>query len=271
MAGKSPAANVLDRRTPALPNDVGAVRCEVAGRAPPLAAIGVAARGRDPIAPTPATIGSGVVAVVAVCAASSTSTWALVGLRELGNDGHMDLVCVTVGCAAPAAVVGFWSEALRWRDVRVAPDGSGAVCRSPVGGAYLEFIRVPEGKKVKNRFTSGAPQGDLDRLDDEIARLVELGATVAWEEEVPTEVAAVYRNVVCETSKATSSASALATCRAHPPAEEVVRTRRSQGRPTADRRARRSTCRLDAPVAGPDRRGTGGDPVRLGPRRRRPA
>ena len=108
----------------------------------------------------------------------------------------MDLVCVTIDCATPAAVVSFWSEALRWRDVRVAPDGSGAVCRSPVGGTYLEFIRVPEGKRVKNRLHLGCTAGDLNRLDDEIARLVELGAAVAWEEEFPTEVAAVYRNVV---------------------------------------------------------------------------
>ena len=122
---------------------------------------------------------------------------ALVALRELGNDGHMDLVFVTVDCAAPAAVADFWSEALRWRDVRIAHDASGAVCRSPVGGVYLEFIRVPEGKQVKNRLHLGCTAGDdLDRLDDEIGRLAALRATVAWEEEFPTEVAAVYRNVV---------------------------------------------------------------------------
>ena len=55
---------------------------------------------------------SGASAVVAACAASSPSTCSR-DLRELGNDGHMDLVCVTVDCVAPATVVGFWSEALR--------------------------------------------------------------------------------------------------------------------------------------------------------------
>lgn len=108
----------------------------------------------------------------------------------------MDLVCITVDCADPAAVAAFWSRALRWSDVRVAPDGSGAVCRFPGGGAYLEFVRVPEGKAVKNRLHFGCTAGDLDRLDDEIARLEELGATIAWEEEFPVEVAAVYRSAV---------------------------------------------------------------------------
>src|SRR4051812_24731667 len=59
-------------------------------------------------------------------------------LFEPRNRERMDLVCVTVDSADPAAVAVFWSKALRWRDVIVAADGSGAVCRSPVGGPYLE-------------------------------------------------------------------------------------------------------------------------------------
>ena len=212
---------------------------------------------------------SGASAVVAACAASSPSTCSR-DLREHGNDGHMDLVCVTVDCAAPATVVGFWSEALRWRDVRVARDGSGAVCRSPVGGVYLEFIRVPEGKTVKNRLHLGCTAGDLDRLDDEIGRLEELGATVAWEEKFPTEWQLSIATSCCETSKATSSASVLVTCRAHRPLR-TLRYETLAGTTGGGSRARRSTCRLDAPVAGPDRSGSGGDRVRLCPRRRRPA
>jgi ribosomal protein S18 acetylase RimI-like enzyme len=118
------------------------------------------------------------------------------GALQLRNDGAVDVVCVTVDCADPAAVAAFWSEALCWPNLRVDPDGSGAVCRSPVGGAYLEFVRVPEGKVAKNRLHLGCTAGDLDRIDDEIARLEALGASVAWEEQFPTEVAEVYRNVV---------------------------------------------------------------------------
>jgi hypothetical protein len=77
----------------------------------------------------------------------------------------------------------------------VAPDGTGAVCGPPSGGTYLEFIRVPEDKVVKNRVHLGCSV-PWDELDREIDRLLALGATIAWEEEFPPEVAARYRNLV---------------------------------------------------------------------------
>jgi ribosomal protein S18 acetylase RimI-like enzyme len=108
----------------------------------------------------------------------------------------MDLICITVDCADPAAVATFWSDALGWSRPQVHDGGLGAVCRPPTGAAYLEFIRVPEGKAVKNRVHLGCSAGRLDRLDAELSRLQALGATIAWEEEFPPDVAAVYRNVV---------------------------------------------------------------------------
>ena len=108
----------------------------------------------------------------------------------------MKLTCVTVDCADAAAVAAFWSEALGWEPPWVAPDGSGAVVRPPGGGPYLELIRVPEPKTTKNRLHLGCGAGSLDDLEAELERLVGLGATVAWEEEFPPHVAAVYRNVV---------------------------------------------------------------------------
>jgi len=108
----------------------------------------------------------------------------------------MDITCVTVDCADPKAVATFWNEALRWGGVAASPDGSGAVCGPPGGDLYLEFIRVPEGKTTKNRVHLGCGAGRIDELDGEIARLEALCATVAWEEEFPPSVAAVYRNVV---------------------------------------------------------------------------
>lgn len=106
------------------------------------------------------------------------------------------ITCVTIDCADPAAVAHFWNEALRWGSVVVSESGNGAVCRSPSGGTYLEFIRVPEGETGKNRLHLGCAVDALDDLDAEIARLQGLGATIAWEEEFPLEIAARYRNAV---------------------------------------------------------------------------
>lgn len=108
----------------------------------------------------------------------------------------MDIICVTLDCADPARVAEFWNAALGWGGVAAAPNGSGAICGPPDGGTYLECIRVPEPKTVKNRMHLGLTAGPLDALDAEIARLEALGATVAWEEEFPPAVAERYRNVV---------------------------------------------------------------------------
>jgi predicted enzyme related to lactoylglutathione lyase len=108
----------------------------------------------------------------------------------------MDITCVTIDCHDAARVATFWNDALRWGGVAVAPDGSGAVCGPPGGGTYLEMVVVPEAKAVKNRVHLGCTAGPIADLDAEVARLVGLGATVAWEETFPLEVAARYRNVV---------------------------------------------------------------------------
>jgi hypothetical protein len=108
----------------------------------------------------------------------------------------VELTCVTYDCADAGAVARFWSAALRWPEPVVMADGSGAVCRPAGDGMYLEFIRVPERKKVKNRVHVGCHVHAVDALDAEIERLVALGASVAWEEDFPPEIATRYRNVV---------------------------------------------------------------------------
>jgi len=113
-----------------------------------------------------------------------------------GKNRAMELVCVTFDCDDPAVVATFWNTALGWGGVAVADDGSGAICGPPTGGPYLEFVRVPEPKRVKNRVHLGLSAGRLSRLDAEIERLQELGATIAWEEAFPPEIARAYRNVV---------------------------------------------------------------------------
>ena len=108
----------------------------------------------------------------------------------------MHITCVTVDCHDPAIVAHFWNEALNWGGVTLSESGSGATCHPKEGGRYLEFIRVPEVKTNKNRLHLGCAVDKLDELDGEIDRLKSLGASIAWEEEFPPEVAARYRNVI---------------------------------------------------------------------------
>jgi hypothetical protein len=108
----------------------------------------------------------------------------------------MDYVCVTMDCTNPVAVASFWNEAMHWGGVNVMEDGAIATCGPATGGPYLECVRVPEPKTLKNRVHLGCSVPDLTALDAEIARLETLGAHVAWEEEFPPEIAASYRNVV---------------------------------------------------------------------------
>jgi hypothetical protein len=108
----------------------------------------------------------------------------------------MDITCVTVDCGDPSALAAFWNEALRWGGIAVSSDGGGAICGPAGGGTYLEFIRVPEEKVVKNRLHLGCGVGSLEALEEEIERLISLGASIAWEEDFPSEIAARYRNLV---------------------------------------------------------------------------
>lgn len=107
----------------------------------------------------------------------------------------MEFVCVTVDCRDPVRVATFWNDALRWRGV-IADGADRATCSPGDGGAYLEFVRVPEAKTIKNRMHLGLNAGTLVELTAELERLVDLGASVAWEEKFPPHVAATYRNVV---------------------------------------------------------------------------
>jgi hypothetical protein len=87
---------------------------------------------------------------------------------------------VTVDCADPAALSGFWSAAL---DTTVAADYEGEfimLAPPPRGGPLLAFQRVPEPRTGKNRLhlDLGAPAGGRHA---EVARLVQLGAAVLGE------------------------------------------------------------------------------------------
>ena len=107
----------------------------------------------------------------------------------------MEITCVTIDSANPAAAASFWNDALGWGGV-AASDGDGAICGPVSGGWHLEFVRVAEAKTTKNRVHLGCSAGSLDALDREIKRLRQLGATVAWEEDFSAEIQTEYRNVV---------------------------------------------------------------------------
>ena len=108
----------------------------------------------------------------------------------------MNISCVTIDCSDPSLLANFWNEALGWGGVAVDDGGTGAICGPADGGTYLEFVSVPETKQVKNRVHLGCSAGELHDLEAELERLQALGATIAWEEEFPAEVAARFRNVV---------------------------------------------------------------------------
>ncbi|MGQ0482145.1 MAG: VOC family protein [Pseudonocardia sp.] len=93
----------------------------------------------------------------------------------------LSMAMVTFDCADPARLAAFWAAAL---DTTVAGDyGEFVMLAPPSGGSVrLAFQRVPEPKAGKNRVHL-----DLDGPDRrvEVARLVELGATVRYEESAP--------------------------------------------------------------------------------------
>jgi predicted enzyme related to lactoylglutathione lyase len=87
---------------------------------------------------------------------------------------------ITFDCRDTAKVARFWSAVNGW-DLRVAYEGPDQVEFSvgppPTGGVRLYFVPVPEPKTVKNRVHLDVlPAGGQSQ---EIARLVELGASVA--------------------------------------------------------------------------------------------
>jgi len=88
---------------------------------------------------------------------------------------------VTFDCADPGVLARFWGAATGW-DVQVRdprPDcPEYAVGPAPGGGPRLYFVKVPEAKVAKNRIHLDLVPASDDQ-DQEVARLVSYGATVA--------------------------------------------------------------------------------------------
>ncbi|SEN69699.1 VOC family protein [Nonomuraea pusilla] len=90
----------------------------------------------------------------------------------------IELQAVTVDAADPYAIASWWSEATGIPvDEESKPGDEEVLIRTP-GGLMLLFIRVPEGKTVKNRVHLDVNGADGRTRDEEVERLLGLGATL---------------------------------------------------------------------------------------------
>jgi predicted enzyme related to lactoylglutathione lyase len=93
---------------------------------------------------------------------------------------------ITVDCSDALALARFWAEALGWNVYR---DDDPEVLVAPTfplrgDGPTMLFIPVPEPRTVKNRLHVDLQPSDRTR-DEEVARLVGLGATVVEDHRTP--------------------------------------------------------------------------------------
>jgi len=85
------------------------------------------------------------------------------------------MAAVVTDCVDPRAMARFWSQAMDWTLHEVSDDQ--AVLRSAEGvGPYLEFVRRPDAKIVKNRVHLDLAPYPGDDQAAEVARLRALGA-----------------------------------------------------------------------------------------------
>ena len=84
---------------------------------------------------------------------------------------------ITIDCADPYRLATFWAEVLGTAvDPEDQPGDEEALVSPGLGLPGLLFIRVPEGKTVKNRIHFDLQPLDRTR-DEEIERLIDLGAS----------------------------------------------------------------------------------------------
>ncbi len=90
----------------------------------------------------------------------------------------LGIQCIDIDCQDPARLARFWAQALEWR-VTYESDDEWAIepsAGSPQDGVSpdLLFLKVPEGKSVKNRIHLDLRPDDRDA---EVERLIEIGAS----------------------------------------------------------------------------------------------
>jgi predicted enzyme related to lactoylglutathione lyase len=134
------------------------------------------ARLRD-LGATPADVGQGPDVPWTVLADPEGNEFCVLEPRELYMDTG-PVAAIVTDCAHPKRLARFWTEAAGWP---VARTGKGiAGLRAPGGiGPYLELVRAPDAKTVKNRWHADIAPFLGDEIATEATRLRELGATPA--------------------------------------------------------------------------------------------
>ena len=133
------------------------------------------ARARD-LGGSPADIGQGDVPWV-VMADPEGNEFCVLEPRDAYRDTG-PLAAIVTDCHDPAALARFWVSASGWEIQRAEDDFAGL--RSPAGtGPYLEFLRVPDQKQVKNRVHPDVAPYRGDDPAAEVARLRGAGAALA--------------------------------------------------------------------------------------------
>ncbi|WP_372345641.1 VOC family protein [Streptomyces sp. KL116D] len=90
---------------------------------------------------------------------------------------------ITLDCADPYTLAGFWAQVLDGAITDEDSPGDPEVLVESAHAALL-FIRVDEGKAVKNRIHLDLQPQDRTR-DEEVGRLLALGATVQGDHRKP--------------------------------------------------------------------------------------
>ena len=93
---------------------------------------------------------------------------------------------ITVDCADPYTLATFWAAVLGRRLADDDKPGDPEALLDPPGGIgpRVLFIRVPEGKAVKNRLHLDLCPTDGTR-DEEVRRVLDLGATLVDDQRRP--------------------------------------------------------------------------------------
>jgi predicted enzyme related to lactoylglutathione lyase len=134
---------------------------------------GLVARLKD-LGATPADVGQGDVPWT-VLADPEGNEFCVLEPRAVYQDTG-PIAAVVVDCSDPRAMARFWDEVMDWTLHEVTDEY--AALRSAEGvGPYLEFVRTPDVKTVKNRVHLDLRPYPGDDQAAEVARLRALGAT----------------------------------------------------------------------------------------------
>lgn len=105
---------------------------------------------------------------------------------------NLNMGGVVIDCAEPRSLAEFWTRALGL-EVAFDADGEFVALHDPgnTAGMYLGLQKVPEEKAGKNRVHLDLATSNVD---EEVARLVGLGASVQEKHEFPDLVWTVLRD-----------------------------------------------------------------------------